>query len=104
MGVLGQTLGSSAGHMLGTYIGKKIGDDYKGSAASIGSAVGGFAGNLLPFKYGGKVPGKKGQPKIILAHSGEFILPVNVKPTKEQKSKIEKQKKIKREKLPDYFV
>ena len=104
MGILGQTLGSSAGHMLGTYVGKRLGDDYKGSAASIGSAVGGFAGGLLPFKNGGKVPGPKGKPKVILAHSGEWVLPVSVPPTKEQKSKIEKQKKIKKEKIPNMFV
>ena len=104
MGVLGQTLGSSAGHMLGTYIGKKLGDDYKGSAASIGSAVGGFAGNLLPFKNGGKVPGVRGKPKIILAHSGEFILPIGVPPTKHQQSAIEKKKKIKKEQIKNYFV
>ena len=104
MGILGQALGSSTGHMLGTYIGKKLGDDYKGSAASIGSAVGGFAGNLLPFKNGGKIPGVKGKPKIILAHSGEFILPVGVPPTKQQQYAIEKRKKVKKEKIGQYFV
>jgi hypothetical protein len=104
MGILGQALGSSTGHMLGTYIGKKLGDDYKGSAASIGSAVGGFAGNLLPFKNGGKIPGVKGKPKIILAHSGEFILPVGVPPTKQQQSAIEKRKKVRKEKIGQYFV
>ena len=104
MGVLGQSLGSSAGHMLGTYIGKRLGDDYKGSAASIGSAVGGFAGGLLPFKNGGKVPGPRGKPKVILAHSGEWVLPIGVKPTNRQQSAIEKKKKVKKEQIKNMFV
>lgn len=104
MGVIGQQIGSSLGNMAGTYLGKKIGDDYKGSVASIGSTLGGLAGGLLPFKNGGRVPGVTGKPKVILAHGGEFILPVGVPPTKKQQSAIEKKKKIKKEKIPDMFV
>ena len=105
MGVIGAQIGSAVGNMAGTYIGKRLGDDYKGQAASIGSAVGGFAGGLIPgFKNGGKIPGARGKPKIILAHSGEFILPIGVPPTKKQQSSIEKRKKIKREHIKNYFV
>ena len=105
MGPIGTTLGKSLGDMAGTYIRKKyLGDDYKGQTALIGSTLGGLAGGLLPFKNGGLVPGKKGKPKIILAHSGEFILPTDIKPTKEQRSLIEKRKKQKREKKVELFV
>jgi len=94
-------IGTAIGHMAGTYIGKKyFGDDYKTQTALIGSTLGG----LLPFKNGGLVPGKKGIPKIILDHSGEFILPTEKKPTKEQRSLIEKRKKQKREKKVELFV
>ena len=105
MGPTSAILGSALGHMAGTYIGKKLGDDYKGQTAVIGSTLGGLAGGLIPgFKNGGKVPGVKGKPKVILAHSGEWVLPINIPPTKEQKSKIEKQKKIKKEHIKNYFV
>ena len=104
MGPIGATLGTALGNMAGTYIGKKLGDDYKGQSAIIGSTLGGLGGALLPFKNGGKIPGKKGKPKIILAHSGEFILPVDIPPSKEQKSLIEKRKRKKREKKVEIFV
>ena len=104
MGLIGNQIGSSIGHMAGTYLGKKLGDDYKGQTALIGSTLGGLAGGLLPFKNGGKVPGKKGKPKIILAHSGEWVLPNDVNPTKHQRSLIEKRKKQKREKKVELFV
>jgi hypothetical protein len=105
MGPVGATIGTSLGHMAGTYLGKKLGDDYKGQTAVIGATLGGLAGGLIPaFKNGGKIPGVKGKPKIILAHSGEFILPVGVPPTNRQQSAIEKKKKIKKEKIHNYFV
>jgi hypothetical protein len=104
MGPIGATLGTSLGHMAGTYIGKKLGDDYKGQAAIIGSALGGLGGALLPFKNGGKIKGKKGKPTIILAHAGEWVLPVDVPPTKEQRSLIEKKRKLKKEKKVNLFV
>jgi len=105
MGPIGATLGKSLGDITGTYIGKKyLGDDYKGQTALIGSTLGGLAGGLLPFKNGGLVPGKKGKPKIILAHGGEWVLPTDIKPTKEQRSLIEKRKKQKREKKVELFV
>jgi len=105
MGPIGATLGTSLGNMAGTYVGKKLlGDDYKGQSAIIGSTLGGLGGALLPFKNGGKVPGKKGKPKIILAHGGEWILPTDIKPTKEQRSLINKRKKLKRAKKAELFV
>jgi len=107
MGPVGNTLGSALGNMAGNYIGKKyLGDDYKGQSAIIGSTLGGIVGNaLLPFKNGGKVPGKKGKPIIILAHGQEWVLPTDIKPTKEQRrSLIEKRKKQKREKKVELFV
>lgn len=85
MAVIGNLLGQAVGHAIGKKAGGKAG-------ASVGQQVGGIAGNLLPFKKGGKVPGKKGAPKMILAHGGEYVLPVGVKPTKAQKAKVAKGK------------
>ena len=106
MGPTSAVLGASLGHMAGTYLGKKQGDDYKGQTAIIGSTLGGLAGGLIPtFKNGGRVMGKKkGEPKLAILHTGEWVLPISIPPTKEQKSKIEKQKKIKKEKIPNMFV
>jgi hypothetical protein len=106
MGPIGATLGKSIGDMAGTYIAKKyLTDDYKGQTALIGSTLGSLAGAaLLPFKNGGKIPGKKGKPIIILAHGQEWVLPNGVSPTKEQISSIEKRKKQKREKKVELFV
>jgi hypothetical protein len=51
--------------------------------------------NLPPFKKGGRISGKKGKPKAIVAHGGEYILPVGVKPTKAQKAEVAKRHKKK---------
>jgi hypothetical protein len=85
MGVFGNLLGQAVGRA----IGQKAGG---GKGANAGQQVGGMAGNLLPFKKGGKVPGKKGAPKVIMAHGGEYVLPVGVKPTKAQKAMVAKGK------------
>ena len=39
------------------------------------------------------VKGKKGMPVQILAHAGEWVLPVGVKTTKAQKAQIAQRKK-----------
>ena len=44
-------------------------------------------------KTGGHVRGrKKGAPKLIKAHVGEYVLPVGIKPTKAQKTAVTKRK------------
>jgi hypothetical protein len=48
---------------------------------------------LLPFKTGGRVPGARGRPRKILAHSGEYILPVGVAPTKAQKAAVARRRR-----------
>ena len=85
MGVFGNLLGQGVGNLIGGKVGGK-----KGSGT--GQQIGGIAGSLLPFKKGGKVPGKKGMPKVIVAHAGEYVLPVSVKPTKAQKLAVKKLK------------
>lgn len=82
MGLLGSGVLSIAGGAAGQKLGQKYGLGSEGKA--IGALLGGAAGTLLPFKKGGRVPGKKGAPKKILAHGGEYVLPVGVKPTKAQ--------------------
>ena len=44
------------------------------------------------FKTGGKISGKRGRPKEIIAHSGEYVLPLGVKPTVAQKKEVAKRK------------
>lgn len=56
-GVLGAKVGQSIGSILG---------------GALGGAAGGY---LLPFKKGGRVLAKRGQPMPILAHGGEVIVP-----------------------------
>jgi hypothetical protein len=81
MGVFGNLIGSGLGSVGGQYFGGDRGRD-------AGGVIGGALGGLLPFRKGGKVPGAKGKPRAILAHGGEWVLPVSVKPTKAQKAKI----------------
>jgi hypothetical protein len=47
---------------------------------------------LLAFKTGGRIPEKKAKSIKILSHGGEYVLPVNVKPTKSQKAVVRKNK------------
>ena len=47
---------------------------------------------LPAFRTGGRVRGKKGKPKLAVPHSGEYVLPVGIKPTKSQKSAVAKKK------------
>jgi len=72
-----------------------------GSAAggAIGSVAGRILGGMLPFATGGRVPGKKGAPRKILAHGGEYVLPAGVEPTKTQKEAVAKNKREKKSKL-----
>ena len=87
MGMIGAAIGNFAGGALGAKLGGKGGK-------KIGSAIGSVAGGFLsPYKTGGTVKGKKGMPVQILAHAGEWVLPVGVKPTKSQKAEITKRKK-----------
>lgn len=75
----------------------KFGSLLGGLAGSIGSklipipgidggALGSYLGSLSGFKNGGTVGGPRGRGKVILAHSGEFVLPLNAKPTKRQRA------------------
>ena len=87
MGMIGSAVGSFAGGKLGKHFGGKKGE-------SVGKAIGGLAGGLLPYKCGGVVKGpKKGKAIKIIAQTGEYILPVGVKPTKKQKAQVAKRKK-----------
>jgi hypothetical protein len=94
MGPVGNTLGSALGNMASRALAKKyLGNDYADQSAVIGGALGGLGGALLPFKTGGKIPAQKNKPKVILAHGGGWVIPVEVKPTKSQRNQIEKIKK-----------
>jgi len=87
MGMIGSAVGSFAGSKLGKHFGGKKGEH-------IGKVIGAAAGGLLPYKNGGVVKGpKKGKAVKIIAHTGEYILPVGVKPTKKQKAQVAKRKK-----------
>lgn len=90
MGVIGQQLGSLLGQKAGQAIGgKKYGNVLGDVGKILGSAGGAY---LSPFKNGGRVPGKVNAPKKILAHGGEYILPVGVKPTVAQQNAVAKRK------------
>ena len=105
MVLIGAGLGAAAGTMAGKALAKKyLGNDYTNEASTIGGLIGGAAGSLLPFSCGGVVPGPKGKPRVILAHNQEYILPIGVKPTKAQKSAVEKRKKQSKQKQMNLFV
>lgn len=72
LGFFGNLIGQGLGKLTENLVGKEFG------GANIGVSLG---GSLIPFKNGGTVPGRKGKPRVILAHSGEYILPCGVSPT-----------------------
>ena len=85
MGFFGNLIGQGLGKLGENLLGKTVGID--------GSALGGsLAGSILPFKNGGAVGGKKGKGKLILAHGGEFVLPANAPPTRNQRAIVAKNK------------
>lgn len=93
-------VGAIGGEMLGNYSGQRFGEQVFGGAGVgsdmmgiAGGALGAAGGVLLPFKTGGRVPGKRlGAPKKILAHTGEYVLPVGVRPTQAQRKAVAKRK------------
>ena len=80
--MFGSQLGRLLGGAGGQFLGKAFGNADLGKI--IGETVGGFGGGLLGFKKGGRVKGKRGKAVPIMAHAGEYILPVSVKPSKAQ--------------------
>ena len=83
MGAIGRIAGHRLGKKIGRYAGKHLGK-YTGVHAKKGGIVGGkigqLLGDLVPFRKGGIVR-KTG---AALLHSGEFVLPRGVKPTRKQ--------------------
>jgi hypothetical protein len=77
MGKFGGFLGSLAG---------SIGSKVLPIPGIDGGALGGFLGSLAPFKTGGRISGGRNQPRVILAHGSEYVLPANARPTKKQRS------------------
>jgi hypothetical protein len=91
---------------------KKIGRSIQSGAGQLTRAAGGAAGAvlgkaagtalleaapaLLAFKTGGRVPGKKGKSLKVILHSGEYVLPLNSKPTKKQIAVVRKNKSKKK--------
>lgn len=88
MGFLGAIFGKSAGRSLGKalHLPKQL-------TSALGVAGEGAGAVLEPFATGGKVKGKKGKAVPVLAHGGEWVLPLNAPPTKAQKAIIKKNKK-----------
>ena len=76
----------------GKGVGKVLGPAAAAAIISAAPYVAEAAPALLAFRTGGRVPGKKGKSIKIIAHGGEFILPVNANPTKRQKSIVKKNK------------
>ncbi len=71
------------GNLLGSLAGS-IGSKLIPIPGVDGAALGGFLGGLTGFKTGGTVPGRRGRPRAILAHSGEIVLPLNARATRGQ--------------------
>jgi hypothetical protein len=94
MGILGSQIGGFAGAGIGEALGKKFGGSIGQEAGkNIGRAVGSAAGMAIPyFKEGGAVK-KTG---LAVVHKGEYVLPASIKPTKAQKSAVDKLHKAKK--------
>lgn len=86
MGMFGNILGSIAGG---------IGSKLMPLPGVDGAAMGGAIGGLLPFRKGGRIPGKRGKARLVIAHNGEFILPLGVAPTKAQKAAVARRRRKK---------
>lgn len=80
MGFFGNLVGQGLGGLAGGLIGHQ----------KEGSAIGGTLGSMLPFKKGGRVPGKRGMPVKAILHGGETVLPAGLAPTMAQKKAIRK--------------
>lgn len=89
MGKYGGSLGECLGGLAGEFAGEKLGR-FTGLGApegkTIGTKIGGFLGNLIPFKKGGRV--RKNTRALL--HKGEYVLPAGVKPTKAQIKAVKK--------------
>ena len=83
MGFLSNLLGQGLGYLGGGLFGD----------SGTGAKIGGALGNLLPFKKGGRVPQTHSGQVPALLHSGEYVLPAGVKPTKAQMKKVADGKK-----------
>ena len=82
---------------IGRGLQRGVGDATKAFGAGVGSVLGPAAGSYaieaaLAFRTGGKIPGKKGKPVKVILHGGEYVLPINSKPTKFQKQVVKKNK------------
>ena len=79
------------GSLLGEQIGKLVGGK---KHSGLGASLGALAGDFLPFETGGRVNVKKGKKtQKALLHKGEYVLPANAKPTKQQKAIVAKNKR-----------
>lgn len=81
---VGQEIGGGLAHAF--HAGKRS----EAASRNIFGELGAFAGNAAPlalmFRTGGKVnAGPRGRPVKAIVHSGEYILPINAKPTAAQK-------------------
>ena len=89
---MGQELGGGVGRVFGGKRGESAGRNIGGSLGAVGAPL---AAATLAFRTGGRVNDprkKKGAPVKIVAHNGEFILPIGVKPTVAQKKAVAKRK------------
>ena len=93
--------GAIIGELGGNYTGQVLGEALAGQGPGLtrdvlstaGGVLGAAGGMAFPFfKHGGVVPGKKGRAKKIIAHSGEYVLPIGVRPTQAQRKAVAKRK------------
>ena len=83
MGSLGKLAGLTLGRKIGRYAGKRLGrytGVHKKRGGEVGEKIGAILGDLIPYRKGGIV--RKTGPGLL--HSGEFVLPRGVKPTRKQ--------------------
>lgn len=88
LGGIGKAVGQEVGGALAAPFGKKAESASRNIFGEVGAVGIPAAAAALAMKTGGTVPGRKNAPKMVLAHGGEYVLPVGVKPTAAQKKAV----------------
>jgi hypothetical protein len=78
MGVIGGQIGTYGLGALGSYVGKKLGNEQLGK--KVGASAGNILGSeLIPFKKGGMVKTKgKRKTMVAILHKNELVVPASM--------------------------
>lgn len=89
---------NGVGRSIGRGASSLVNEAGKATGKVLGGAIGAGIVDIAPlaltaFKTGGLIKAPKGKPVKILAHGGEYVLPMNAKPTVAQKKIVANNKR-----------